>query len=747
MRLRQIAMGAMAIGLVGVSSVFATAQYFWTVMDADRSSIESLNNLRSEAVQFGPAIGHATLLPAATIDRSDIADHARRQAAALEAIGDPQAAVAIEHLRQIASIVDSLWPSTDTPDSASGASAGRPDAALVAQLRIHYSSLLEALNVLIQQRQSLSDQTFETLVWVVRSSLLLLSGMALLVLALTYRRLSAPLTRIRRGIQAISEGDLNSRIALPGDDELGEVARAIDQMAEQLASKEQELRHSEERFQGIAKATSDALWDWDLSDDSLWWSEGFMHQFGDLGHGACPQLSDWSDRVHPHDRAAAVASLNEFRARGGERWQHSYRFRRADGSYAQVLDRGVLITDSHGKPLRMVGGVTDLSERLQLEEQLRQAQRMDSIGQLTGGVAHDFNNLLTVIQGNAELLAERLIDQPELEALARMIDQASRRGADLTQRLLAFASKQVLEPVAVDINRLVEGMHDLLQRSLGSDVQIKLSLTYGICPAMVDPAQLEGALLNLCINARDAMPQGGRVCISTCEQEHHAQATGAEPDLPSGRYVTLTVADSGSGISPDLLPRVFEPFFTTKERGKGTGLGLSMVYGFVRQSRGQIKMESEPGQGTTIHIHLPCVADIPHRATGTPTPRPQSGRGQAILLVEDEEMVRSYAQAQLEALGYRVLAAADGVQALEILRQRADIDLLFTDVIMPGMGGRELVDAAHELRPELPVLWTSGYSNDALIHDGRLDPGVRLLRKPYRRGELANLIRAALGQE
>ncbi len=746
MRLRQIALGSMATGLVGLAVMIATSQYFWAVIDQERSAIERLRGQRSDALRLGVAIDYATLLPDATRADSGIANQARSLAATLESNPDPQTAAAIGHLQEIARLGDSLRPSRGAAGSAAGMPPLTQASAMAAQMRIHHSRLLEALNDLIRLRHAKSDQTLSRLAWVVRFSVAMLAGMSLLALMLTYRRLSAPLARIQRGIQAISEGDLGARIALRGDDELGEVAGAIDDMAEHLARKEQDLRHSEQRFQGIAKATSDALWDWDLRDDSVWWSEGFLHQFGDFELASGPGSADWSERIHPEDRAAAVASLSEFFTRGGERWQHSYRFRRADGSFAHVLDRGVLITDPQGKSLRMVGGMTDLSQRLQLEEQLRQAQRMESIGQLTGGIAHDFNNLLTVIQGNAELLAERLTENSELQSLARMIDQASRRGADLTQRLLAFARKQALEPTAVDINELVLGMHDLLQRSLGTEVRIELALTEGLSPAMVDPAQLEGALLNLCINARDAMPEGGRLHLGTSEMQRQTGTVATDSELPPGRYVSLTVSDSGTGISPENLPRVFEPFYTTKARDKGTGLGLSMVYGFVRQSRGQIEIESEPGQGTTIRIHLPCVAEIESRPSSTPTPPPRPGHGQLILLVEDEDLVRSYAQAQLEMLGYRVLVACDGSQALEMLRQHPDIDLLFTDVVMPGMSGRELADAARELRPDLPVLWTSGYSDDALIHDGRLDPGVHLLRKPYRRGELARLIRATLGQ-
>jgi len=372
------------------------------------------------------------------------------------------------------------------------------------------------------------------------------------------------------------------------------------------------------------------------------------------------------------------------------------------------------------------------------------AQKMESLGQLTGGIAHDFNNLLTVIMGNAELLAEALHGEPTLGPLADMTCAAAARGAELTHRLLAFSRRQPLDARDTDVNALLAGMNALLRRTLREDVEIEMVHAAGLWHATVDPSELEAALLNLCINARDAMPAGGRLTLETANaflSDDYARQHG---DVVPGQYVMIAVSDTGSGIAPEHLLRVFEPFFTTKEPGKGTGLGLSMVYGFVKQSRGHVKVYSESGQGTTIKLYLP-------RGDGSGAPRDTDVSGdeprgvETVLLVEDEDMVRAYARDQLLALGYQVLAAADGAQALALLDSRSDIALLFTDIVLPGgLNGRQVAEAALQRRPGLKVLYTSGYSENAIVHHGRLDRGVQLLNKPYRRIDLARKVRAVL---
>ena len=386
----------------------------------------------------------------------------------------------------------------------------------------------------------------------------------------------------------------------------------------------------------------------------------------------------------------------------------------------------------------------DVSHERELEEQVRQAQRLESLGQITGGVAHDFNNLLTVVLGNAEMLTDKLEHEPRLQPLARMIQGAALRGAELTRALLAFARRQPLDPRAVDLNARIVDLQDLLGRALGEHVAIQIETASELPPALVDPAQFENALLNLCLNARDAMPAGGRLVIETAQCTLAADAQVQLP-LPPGSYLVVSVSDNGVGIAPEHLAQVFEPFFTTKDKGKGTGLGLSMVYGFAKQSGGHVSIESALGTGTTVRIYLPRAANDVAEAVPDLAQRTPSGGRECILLVEDDVLVRRYAGDQLAALGYRVLQAGDGPEALEILRAEEDIDLLFTDIVMPGgMNGRQLADAALALRPRLKVLYTSGYTDNAVVHDGRLDPGVLLLNKPYRRAELALTVRAAL---
>ena len=391
----------------------------------------------------------------------------------------------------------------------------------------------------------------------------------------------------------------------------------------------------------------------------------------------------------------------------------------------------------------------DTTQRRKLEQQLRESQRLEAVGHLTGGMAHDFNNLLTVILGNAEILSEELPADSRLRGLAAMVANAAQRGADLTQRLLAFARRQALEPEVLDINQLVSGLDGLLRRTLGGHIEIEWVRAPGLWPALVDPAQLESALLNLAINARDAMPAGGRLTIETANTRLDSDYARLHAEVIPGQYVLVAVSDTGCGIPAEQLSRVFEPFFTTKEVGKGTGLGLSMVFGFIKQSGGHINIYSEPGEGTTVKMYLPrALRSGEVRNELDAEEQAGAGGGELILLVEDDDLVRDYAGEQLQSAGYRVLRAANGPEALEILRARDDIDLLFTDVVMPGgMSGRLLADEALLLHPHIRVLYTSGYTENAIVHHGRLDAGVQLLNKPYRRSVLLDKVRQVLGGE
>ena len=387
----------------------------------------------------------------------------------------------------------------------------------------------------------------------------------------------------------------------------------------------------------------------------------------------------------------------------------------------------------------------DITERRQLEEQFRQAQKMEAIGQLTGGIAHDFNNLLTVILGCSEVIGEEAKDNPRFRKMAEMILGAAQRGAELTHRMLAFARRQALQPRPVDVNRLLVEMQSFLRRTLSADIELNVIQGGADCEALVDPTQLESAVLNLCVNARDAMPGGGRLTIETDNTVLDADYAAENPDVTPGQYIMIAVSDTGCGISSKNLSRVFDPFFTTKEVGKGTGLGLSMVYGFAKQSLGHIKIYTELGHGTSVKLYLPRTEGKSEQSSESPTTFADLRGSEVILLVEDDAPLREFAKSELVNLGYQVLEAENGKDALKIVAERADIDLLFTDIVMPGgMNGRELGLEALRRNPKLKVLYSSGYAENAILHEGLLDKDVQFLGKPYARRELATRIRGIL---
>ncbi|HMA14904.1 MAG TPA: PAS domain S-box protein, partial [Kiloniellaceae bacterium] len=390
--------------------------------------------------------------------------------------------------------------------------------------------------------------------------------------------------------------------------------------------------------------------------------------------------------------------------------------------------------------------IRDVSERRALEAQLRQAQRMEAVGQLTGGLAHDFNNLLTIVIGNLDLLLERLDADGEVAEMARIALDASLRGATLTRQLLAFSRRQPLEPKAFDMSALVDDTIGLLRRTLGQQLEIETRFAPDLWPVLADPAQLESAFANLAINARDAMPQGGRLTIETANKNLDQDYVQHNVDVAAGDYVMLAVTDNGSGIASEILDKVFEPFFTTKEPGHGTGLGLSMVYGFAKQSGGHVKIYSEQGHGTTVRLYLPRADAGRQRSDARPCAPAAVPAGDAtVLVVEDSAEVRRVAVNHLLAFGYRVIEAGNGREALVRLAEDEDIDLLFTDVVMPGgLSGPELARQARALRPNLKILFTSGYAEGAF--DGGLPDGLagNLLSKPYRREELARKLREVI---
>jgi len=392
-----------------------------------------------------------------------------------------------------------------------------------------------------------------------------------------------------------------------------------------------------------------------------------------------------------------------------------------------------------------------ISERKQAEEALRHSQKMEAVGQLTGGIAHDFNNLLTGIIGSLELLEVRLQQgrTSEIQRYVAAAQGASKRAAALTHRLLAFSRRQTLDPKPTDVNRLVIDMEELIRRTVGPQIALEVVTAVGLWPSLIDPSQLESALLNLCINARDAMPEGGRIVVETANKwldDHAAKGRDLEP----GQYLSVCVSDTGTGMTPDVIARAFDPFFTTKPIGQGTGLGLSMVYGFVRQSGGQVRIYSEVGQGTTMCLYLPrhygSIEEI--RTVTSPTASAHAPTGKTVLIVDDEPSVRMLVTDVLEDLGYASIEAAEGPAALRILESDAVIDLLISDVGLPGgLNGRQLADAARVTRPDLKILFITGYAENAIISSGHLAPGMRILTKPFVVETLANRITEMVGDD
>ena len=529
-----------------------------------------------------------------------------------------------------------------------------------------------------------------------------------------------------------------------------------------------DLAESEEKFRSFAQAAPNMFWtatpegDVDYANDQTYLYAGWP--LGSLD-GA-----KWEEMLHPDDRAGVRKRWGDA-LRTGELYQVEFRLRRHDGVYRWHLARAVPIRDAEARVRRWVGANTDIQDQKELaatladvnakledrvaertrqlmdvEEALRQSQKMEAVGQLTGGIAHDFNNLLQAISGSLDRV-RRLIAEDRLNEVERFLkaaEEGASRAAALTHRLLAFSRRQTLDPRPTDVNQLVAGMADLVTRTAGPAIAVEVVGAPGLWTTRIDVSQLENALLNLCINARDAMPQGGRLIVETANRTRDAQAAQGR-DTPPGEYVSLCVTDTGVGMSKAVIERAFDPFFTTKPLGQGTGLGLSMIYGFVRQSGGQVRIYSEVGQGTSVTLFLPRhlgEAESAQRRDPGPMER---GAGETVLVVDDEAHVRMLVAEALSENAYRTLEAQDGRTAMEVLRTAAPIDLLVTDVGLPGgMNGRQLADAAREMRPGLKILFITGYAENAVVGAGHLPAGMAVLVKPFTMASLSAKIRDIL---
>lgn len=465
-----------------------------------------------------------------------------------------------------------------------------------------------------------------------------------------------------------------------------------------------------------------------------------------LGHG--PEEATgadwWMANIHPEDCDRVVAEMQE-QLFGQGRISHEYRFRHRDGTYRWTRGEIRMNYDSAGRPVEAVGSWADVSEQKQLEEQLRQAQKMEAIGSLAGGVAHDFNNLLTIINGYSEIIQTQLAADSPMRSLAREIGQAGERAASLTRQLLAFSRKQVLYPTVLILNSIVTDTAKMLNRLIGEDVDLDIALEPSLGQVKADAGQIEQVLINLAVNARDAMPRGGKLTIETANTVLDETYTQGYSGLRSGSYVMMAVTDTGTGMDEATKARIFEPFFTTKEPGKGTGLGLATVFGIVKQSGGHIAVYTELGRGTTFKVYLPRIEVMPGVGVDAPRQQMPAHGTETILLTEDEPGVRALARHVLQLHGYTVLEASQGDKALEIAEEyRGTIHLLVTDVVMPVMSGRQVAERLADIRPGTKILFLSGYTDDAVVRHGVLEAQVAFLQKPFTPGALAQKVREVL---
>jgi two-component system cell cycle sensor histidine kinase/response regulator CckA len=499
----------------------------------------------------------------------------------------------------------------------------------------------------------------------------------------------------------------------------------------------EELRTSQERHELVLTATRELIYDWDIASDSIFYSDAlytaFRHRRADVG----PGYGWWVKQLHPEDREAVTASLRGAVEHGDAFWSSEYRFRRGDDGWATVLDRGHIIRNPEGAPVRVIGSRADVTERRQLELQLRESQKMEAIGRLAGGVAHDFNNLLCAILGYADLALADVSESGTVRDEIEEIRKAAQRAAQLTKQLLAFGRRQIRRPTRVDVDAVVRDTDRLLTQLLGEDIQLTVHAGARGAVVHMDPSELDQILVNLVVNARDAMTQGGVVTVETSR-------TRLATDNGQAEFILLTISDTGAGIDDETMPHIFEPFFTTKGE-KGNGLGLPTVYGIVEQNGGRIEVDSTVGVGTRFAIHLPLAPDSMSSRFTPVQPASPIVQAATVLLVEDENAVRILAHRILERAGYHVLDARHGVDALLLWRQHApQIDAVVTDLVMPEMGGRALADRLRAMNPTLPIVFMSGYSDDEMTRRGFADSQIAFLAKPFSAESLVGAVREAL---
>jgi two-component system, cell cycle sensor histidine kinase and response regulator CckA len=506
---------------------------------------------------------------------------------------------------------------------------------------------------------------------------------------------------------------------------------------------EQALRHSEERYRSLVAASSQVVWNTtstgEMVEDSPTWREFTGQNMEDM------RALGKIDVVHPEDRDRVRAVWTQAIQEKAS-YYSEFRVRRHDGQYRDVVDRGVPVLERDGAIREWIGTYTDITDQRQLEEQFRQAHKMEAMGRLAGGISHDFNNLLGVIIGYSDLLLTSPLHEDLTRHHVQEIKKAGQRAASLTRQLLAFSRKQVLTPKVLDLNSVVSETCKMLLRVLGEDIQLTARLAPSLGHVKADATQIEQVIMNLAINARDAMPHGGKLIIETANTElDGTYCQRKHVEVQPGNYALITVSDSGIGMDKEVQAHLFEPFYTTKENGKGTGLGLATVYGIIRQSGGYIWVYSEPGKGTTFKVYIPQLKGIIKEFPLESHTTNPSGSG-TILLVEDEDALREISFELLKSVGYKVIAATSGTDAIRIAREFTQpIDLLVTDVVMPGMNGRELAELLTTKHPQMKVLYVSGHTDDVIVHYAILKPGMAFLQKPFTRDSLAKKVQHVLG--
>ncbi len=526
-----------------------------------------------------------------------------------------------------------------------------------------------------------------------------------------------------------------------------ELEKRVAERTEQLEETVKALRASEERYALAVQGANDGIWDLDLATGKAYHSPRWKSILGYEDDEIAGNFREWQIRVHPDDYLRVMETGKAHEDGRIPVYEVEYRLRHKDGGYRWILGRGACLRDVQGKAYRMAGSITDVTERKKLEQQLLQAQKMESIGLLAGGVAHDFNNILTAITGYGETIRDSSASNDEVlrESIEQVLKGAE-RAAELTGSLLAFSRKQVMNQKPVKIDDIISGTGKLIRRIIGEDIEFNTCFCHKESTVMADAGQIEQVLMNLASNARDAMPHGGRLSISTKEALVKDGSEGVY-DLPAaGRYVLVTVADTGAGIDKESMERIFEPFYTTKEIGKGTGLGLSIVYGIVKQHGGSVLVSSEPGEGTTFNLYLP-IMDGAAVKEESKVSVPPAGGNETLLIVEDEEIVKVLLKKTLERAGYRVVAAGDGEEAVELFKEHDDISLVLSDVVMPGTNGREILEELKRIKPGMKVVFLSGYPADIVQGKGILGKDVDFISKPFLKADLLRKVRDMLDND